>query len=825
MKRKAISLLLCAAMVATAAPVFSTSETVSAGAEPILAYMPLDNRPVNVDRVIYEAESAGFKVVMPDADLYTTRLDGQPLNSNGKQFGDSKKLMEWISEMDEVTDYFVISLDQLLSGGLVNSREISKQRYDAEYKMIDAVIDLSKNNHVYIVDTVARLATCTVGYHEATLETYNYLRSYSLVPRKILEGSALNISRIVWGYGKDEGSRDIRVKSGYSKAVKEMLRVRERKLNLIDYMLTKDVSGNIKYFIGVDDSSSENTIQTNEVNYLKKKLDGRGLIYSGTDELGMMAALSLMIDYYGYDVNAAVVYFGDTEQASAGSAYDMETVRDNVNKHLESIGVHLTDTESADIEIAVLTQPEQSILSAKYINRVIDYINGNISKGVPTILINSNPGAYSGNLEFRMIRECEMSMLLSYSSWNTVGNAIGLALCNGVSRFLYLKSRDSSTDTADIAFIKGLAFSYAKDISYQRGGGRTLFNNYLTDNGWDTSNFYQSDEQTAKVNADIEEIFKTTEYNVTVGDIIDNLTGCRYFKGLGGECGIIGKISLTNYSAPFFRSFEIRFDIEVELSDATLSGFTDAFTVKMPYTPEDGQLAYSFTLYFVDDTGKVHEIPCAYDKNTGTVEFLTDKLPRFFTSALTIESDKAYSLYTDVPESSWYFDCVLYVHEKGVMRGTADGLFEPNKTMSRAMLANTIYNMAGMPDFDESKSLPPDVGNRWYKTAVEWVLSSNIAQANSDGGFGPEDPATREQMADMLWRYAVYSGKGAANGSLPGADNYADVFTISPDMREGLDWACSRGIITGSGDERLWPQKATTRAEAAAAIKRFYEKL
>lgn len=825
MKRKAISLLLCAAMVLTITPAFSINASASAGSEPVLAYMPLDNRPVNVDRVIYEAESAGFKVVMPDADLYTTRLDGQPLNSNGKQFGDSKKLMEWIGEMDEVTDYFVISLDQLLSGGLVNSREISKLKYDAEYKMIDAIIELSKNNRVYIVDTVARLATCTVGYHEATIETYNYLRSYSLVPRKILDGSGLNVERIVSGYKKDQGSKDIRVSSGYSKAVREMLRTRERKLALIDYMLTKDTSGNIKYFIGVDDSSSENTIQTNEVNYIKKKLDGRGLIYSGTDELGMMAALSLMIDYYGYDVNAAVVYFGDTEKASSGSAYDMETVRDNVEKHIESIGVNLTDAGNADIEIAVLTQPEQSILSVKYINRVIDYINGNISKGIPTILINSNPGAYSGNLEFRMMRECEMSMLLSYSSWNTVGNAIGLALCNGVSRYLYLHSRDSSTDTADIAFIKGLTFSYAKDISYQRGGGRTLFNNYLTENGWDTSNFYQSEEQVKKVNADIEDIFKTTEYNVTVNDIIDNLTGCRYFKGLGGECGIIGEIGLSNYSAPFFRTFEIRFDIDVELSDVTLSGFKEGLTVNMPYSPEDGRLAYSFTLYFVDEAGKVHEIPCTYDKNTGNVEFMTDKLPRFFTSALTMESDKAYSMYADVPANSWYFDDVLYAHEKGLMRGTADGMFEPNATMSRAMLANTIYNMAGTPDFDESYDMPADIGNKWYKTAVAWAVSNEIAKPYKDGNFGPDDPVTREQLADMLWRFAAYSGKGAGNGDLPGINNYADVFSISPDMREGLDWACSRGIITGVGDERLWPQKTATRAEAAAALKRFYEKI
>ncbi|HNX93195.1 MAG TPA: DUF4127 family protein, partial [Syntrophomonas sp.] len=71
--------------------------------EPVLVYVPLDNRPVNVDRVFYEAEAAGFKVVMPDEDLYATRLDGQPLNANGTQFGDSRKLMDWILAMDQTT--------------------------------------------------------------------------------------------------------------------------------------------------------------------------------------------------------------------------------------------------------------------------------------------------------------------------------------------------------------------------------------------------------------------------------------------------------------------------------------------------------------------------------------------------------------------------------------------------------------------------------------------------------------------------------------------------------------------------------------------------
>ncbi|WP_164914416.1 DUF4127 family protein [Aminipila luticellarii] len=835
MKKKTVSLLLCIAMILTMIP----GEAVTAWAdtdaspqneaqplekEPILAYIPLDNRPVNVDRVIYEAESAGFQVMMPEEDLYATRLDGQPLNSNGTPYGDSKKLMEWLEEMDKKTDYFVISLDQLLSGGLVNSRTLYSSKYFDEYQMIDKLVELSQNNHIYIVDTVTRLASCTVGYQGATLETYNYLRQYNLTPRSVLNQKNLTVKNIISDYTRDEQGKKIPVSSQYSKEVSQSLKTRERKLSMIDYILSMDSAGKMKYFIGIDDSNPQNTIQTNEVNFIGKKLGDRGLIYSGADELGMMAVLNLMIDYYGNDVKASAVYFGNTESSGSGSVYDMETVKENVEKHLQSIGVKLVDKDKADMEIVVLTSPSTAILNSKYISQMIDYINQNIAKGTPTIVINSAPSAYGGNLEYRMIRECEMSMLLAYSSWGTVGNSIGLSLCNGISRYLYLHSRDNSSDKADIAFLKGLIFSYEKDISYIRGGGKTLFNDYLTSKGWSASNFYQSDEQVKTVNADLENMLKTSEYNVTVNDIVNNLTDCRYLKGLGGECGIIGKINLNHYSAPFFRTYEIRFDIGVKLSDITLKGFKDSLTVNMPYAPTEGQLTYSLNLYYLDASGKLQKLPCVYDKNTGTVQFATNMLPNFFTDTRSMEADKAESLFADVPVSAWYFDYVMYAYEKGMMNGTGGSLFQPKAPMTRAMMVYTLYKMAGAPEVKGNVSVPEDVGSSWYKPAVEWALENGIASENWEKKFAGNDSVTREQLADMLWKYAKYKGMDVTKGKYADVYHYADVFAVSPQLRDGVDWACSAGILTGTGTGTiLAPQSPATRGEVAAMLKRFAE--
>ena len=84
-----------------------------------IAYVPLDDRPDNVERVEYLAESLGYVLEIPETDLYRTRLDGQPLNENGTQYGDMAALYGWVLEQEAAgCDRYILSLDQLLSGGL-----------------------------------------------------------------------------------------------------------------------------------------------------------------------------------------------------------------------------------------------------------------------------------------------------------------------------------------------------------------------------------------------------------------------------------------------------------------------------------------------------------------------------------------------------------------------------------------------------------------------------------------------------------------------------------------------------------------------------------
>ena len=60
--------------------------------------------------------------------------------------------------------------------------------------------------------------------------------------------------------------------------------------------------------------------------------------------------------------------------------------------------------------------------------------------------------------------------------------------------------------------------------------------------------------------------------------------------------------------------------------------------------------------------------------------------------------------FSDVSADSWYADAVDYVRSNGLMSGTSAATFDPDGTMTRSMLAQTLYRAAGSPAVSGSDS-------------------------------------------------------------------------------------------------------------------------
>lgn len=171
--------------------------------------------------------------------------------------------------------------------------------------------------------------------------------------------------------------------------------------------------------------------------------------------------------------------------------------------------------------------------------------------------------------------------------------------------------------------------------------------------------------------------------------------------------------------------------------------------------------------------------------------------------------------FTDVKEGDWYYDAVTYVYENGVMSGTSASAFQPAGQLSRAMVAQVLWNLAGTPAAGGSAGFADVAAGAWYAGAVNWAAAQGIVTGYSAAAFGPDDPVTREQLAVMLWRYA---GSPAAAGSL---DSFVDRNAAGSYAADALAWAVGEGLLSGKDGGRLDPTGTASRAELATILMRF----
>lgn len=171
--------------------------------------------------------------------------------------------------------------------------------------------------------------------------------------------------------------------------------------------------------------------------------------------------------------------------------------------------------------------------------------------------------------------------------------------------------------------------------------------------------------------------------------------------------------------------------------------------------------------------------------------------------------------YTDSIPTDWYHDGVHYCIENGLMIGTAPVLWEPDIPLSRAMMAQVLYNKAGQPAVSGA-GVFEDVEQCGYWPAITWGGRTGVLQGYGDGSYGPYDAITREQLATLLWRYA---GQPASDGQL----HFSDAAEVSDYARQALNWASRQGVITGYPDGTFRPRDNASRAEAAQMIMRYFE--
>ena len=177
--------------------------------------------------------------------------------------------------------------------------------------------------------------------------------------------------------------------------------------------------------------------------------------------------------------------------------------------------------------------------------------------------------------------------------------------------------------------------------------------------------------------------------------------------------------------------------------------------------------------------------------------------------------------YSDVDKDAWYHQAVDYVLKNNIMNGTNVNppMFSPEVAVTRAMAVQVLFALAGKPVGFPDPGFT-DLTQDWYKDAVYWAVANKIVAGYGDGTFGPEKDVTREQMALIFKAAAEYCRIDTS--ARKNLSQYWDAGSVSEWATEGMQWAISVGLMSGTSLVTLEPGATLTRAQLAQMLMRFH---
>lgn len=246
---------------------------------------------------------------------------------------------------------------------------------------------------------------------------------------------------------------------------------------------------------------------------------------------------------------------------------------------------------------------------------------------------------------------------------------------------------------------------------------------------------------------------------------------------------------------------------------------------KVTVSPRNASKGTAVTITATPNSGYEVSTVVVTDKN-GNKLTVTDRGNGTYTFVMpsgavdvkvTFQKIEAPAAFDDVAADAWYAEAVAYMCERGLMAGTAQGVFSPDVTLSRGMIAQILYSLEGKPSASGS-GFDDVAAGAWYYSAISWAAANGVVSGYGDGRFGPDDNITREQLMTILYAYAKRAGLDLeSQGSL----SYLDRDSVSGWAYEAACWCTANGIVSGKTGNLLDPNGFATRAEAAQMIQNF----
>ncbi|MCR5067920.1 MAG: DUF2436 domain-containing protein [Erysipelotrichaceae bacterium] len=170
-----------------------------------------------------------------------------------------------------------------------------------------------------------------------------------------------------------------------------------------------------------------------------------------------------------------------------------------------------------------------------------------------------------------------------------------------------------------------------------------------------------------------------------------------------------------------------------------------------------------------------------------------------------------YNPFSDVSESSYYFDYIAWAFNHKIVNGVAGTVdqFNPQGDCERMNFCYMLWKMMGTPK-PGKKSPFKDLGDLSANNvkAITWCYNKKIVAGFTKTTFKPHNSITRAQLAIMVWKTA---GKPSVTGlSCP----YTDIEisdTMTPNNQKAIIWCYNYGLIDSISGDKFQPDLEGTR--------------
>lgn len=544
-RRAAVAALATAALATGALVAPATADV--ADDDPQLVVVPLDDRPANIYFPTMTAATADVDVVLPPEELvgtFTTPGDGDAVG-------------QWLLEQEDA-DGYVVSVSMLAYGGLIASRTGVAATAEEARERVAVLQELREHNPgtpIYVYDTIQRLALSALGENA---ELY-----YTLIQQwAILTDRVENL-------GEEELRDDLEAIRAQipDDVLADYVAARERNHEVNRMLVEWAAEGVVDHLVLAQDDAAPYGLHRAEREELRALVEELGVqdtvqIFPGADEVDATLVSRFVQQLNGTSPAVAVEYSG-IDGAEWVAPFEDTTYAENIERHVVAAGGTVV-TEEPDVWLMVNSPTADDGDRPADLDAFVARVAELEEAGEDVIVLDAlEVNRAERALTDRLEESVAIASLLSYSAWNTAGNALGIATGHGFARWSYLEAGSAGDSVDELveqaeAHVSYLLHRFVLDDRW-KNDVQTAAYAEAQGQGWNV--FGLTEEQTEVMEAFVVErlVPLTEEFHA------EHFAGEEVVLARGAAPATIGELVSTHVALPWPRLFETELEPQVQV--------------------------------------------------------------------------------------------------------------------------------------------------------------------------------------------------------------------------------------------------------------------